>query len=51
MTKYTFTFTTKNGTTTIVKEFATYTEASNYQTSYVAKNFDVYHSSMMIARD
>lgn len=46
MTKYTFTFTTKNGTTTIEKEFATYMQASNFQCEYVAKHFDVYHSSM-----
>lgn len=46
MTKYTFTFTTKNGTTTIEKAFATYMQAMNFKSEYMAKHFDVYHSTM-----
>lgn len=49
MTNYTFTFETKNTTTTIVKAFATYKEAENFKTDYFAKHFDVIHSSMKMA--
>lgn len=46
MTKYIMTFTHADGTVdTIIKEFATYMQAMNWNSEYFAKHRDVYYTT------